>query len=357
MDETILVRYNFHDFICVKIPQSRWDLIRDPLLPLFSGLLGSRYDDARGIWFFTDCPKNRRIIQEALSPYSPVIQNEPRFFSLADEARLAEELQARKYSPRTVKLYCNANKAFCAFLRKIPEDVVKEDITRYLSFKEKHDKASASSLNVILSALRFHYGVLLGRDLTDNRKRPKADRRLPIILSKEEVAALLGATANIRHRLLLMLCYSGGLRVSEIVSLKCEDLDFSRGTLYIRKSKGRKDRYTILSGKVIDLLNQYKEIYHPSHWIFEGKIPSEHMCIRTAQRVFEVSLQKAGIKKAISIHGLRHSFATHLLESGTDIRYIQVLLGHASTKTTQVYTHVARGTVLKIRSPLDEIIT
>jgi integrase/recombinase XerD len=357
MDDQILIRFNFHDLICVKISESRWPLLRETLLPLFERLLGSRYDSKRGFWVFTDCPKNRRLLQEALAPYSPHFQNEPRYFSLSDETRLVEELQARKYSPRTVKIYCNANGAFLAYLKKGPAEVQKEDITRFLSFKEKRHNASASSLNIILSALRFYYGVILGKDLTDNRKRPKADRRLPIVLSKEEVSSLLNATHNIKHRLLLMLCYSGGLRVSEIVSLKCEDLDFSRGTLYVRKSKGRKDRYTILSAKVVDILNQYKEIYHPTHWLFEGKIPSEHMCIRTAQRVFELSLKKANIEKAISIHGLRHSFATHLLESGTDIRYIQVLLGHASTKTTQVYTHVARGTVLKIRSPLDEIIS
>jgi integrase/recombinase XerD len=357
MDEPILIRFNFHDRICVKVPESRWAFLCDALSPLFESLLGSHYNSKRDLWIFTDCPKNRRLLQEALAPYSPGFQTEPHFFSSSDEAQLVEELRARKYSPRTVKLYCNANKAFLAYLKKAPSEVQKEDITRYLSHKEKRDHASASTLNIILSALRFFYCVVLLKDLTDNRKRPKADRRLPIVLGKEEVASLINATSNIKHRLLLMLCYSGGLRVSEIVSLKCEDLDFSRGTLYVRKSKGRKDRYTILSAKVVDILCQYKEIYHPTHWLFEGKIPLEHMCIRTAQRVFEQSLQKAHIEKTISIHGLRHSFATHLLESGTDIRYIQVLLGHASTKTTQVYTHVARGTVLKIRSPLDEIIS
>jgi integrase/recombinase XerD len=356
MDDPILIRFNFHERICVKVPESRWALLRDSLFPTFSSLLGARYDSRHDIWVFTDCPKNRRLLQEALVPYSPVNVNEQRFFSLSEEARLTEELQARKYSPRTVKLYCNANKGFLAYLKKVPADITKDDITRFLSHKEKHDHASASTLNIILSALRFYYGIVLGRDLTENRKRPKSDRRLPLVLSKEEVNSILMATRNIKHRLLLMLCYSGGLRVSEIVALKCEDLDFSRGTLYIRKSKGRKDRYTILASKVIDTLNNYKEIYHPVHWLFEGNVPSEHMCIRTAQRIFEQSLQSAHISKAISIHSLRHSFATHLLESGTDIRYIQVLLGHVSTKTTQVYTHVARGTVLKIRSPLDEIV-
>ncbi len=158
-----------------------------------------------------------------------------------------------------------------------------------------------------------------------------------------------------KHRVLLGLAYSAGLRVSEVVRLKEEDIDPERKTIHIRRAKGRKDRYTLLSGKILGMLGDYRERYKPKSWLFEGQDPLRPLSIRTAEKIFEHARLKAGILKDVSIHCLRHSFATHLLEQGTDVRYIQELLGHAHMKTTEIYTHVATRDFLEIASPLDKI--
>jgi site-specific recombinase XerD len=364
MNDAIRWNMSVPGFIYLKIPVSVWKSRSTKLLIALKELEGSTYNVQKVAWRFVDSPDTRKRLKELFGPHQeqipqPIAQAVPRlrpeYFSAVDEALLSNELKARKYSPRTVKLYIQANRGFLSFLQKPPTEVQKDDVTRYLAYREQHDRSSASSLNIALSAFRFFYGIVLKRDIAAERKRPKADKRLPLVLSKEEVNAIMNSVRNLKHRLLLMLCYSGGLRVSEIVSLKRQDLDFNRGTLYISRAKGRKDRYTILAARVLEVLKHYEEQYHPKHWLFEGVLPTDHMCIRSAQRVFTAALARAGVEKDVSIHCLRHSFATHLLESGTDIRYIQTLLGHASTKTTQVYTHVARGTVLRIKSPLDDL--
>jgi site-specific recombinase XerD len=152
-----------------------------------------------------------------------------------------------------------------------------------------------------------------------------------------------------------MLIYSSGLRVSEVVSLKKEHIDLSRQVILVYQGKGRKDRYTMLSKKIVDFLEEYYKVFEIDKWIFPGMPATQHLSIRSAQHIFEKAIRHAGITKKISVHGLRHTFATHLLETGTDIRYIQVLLGHSSLRTTERYTHVAKRNVLKIKSPLDLI--
>jgi integrase/recombinase XerD len=169
------------------------------------------------------------------------------------------------------------------------------------------------------------------------------------------VAKILSSIDNIKHRAILMLVYSAGLRVGEVVKLKPKDIDSKRMLIYIRGSKGRKDRYTILSESVLKILREYWQQYKPQEWLFEGAKPEKHISIRTTQKIFEHACEKAGIKKEITIHTLRHSFATHLLESGADLRYIQELLGHKHIKTTEIYTHVSVKSIGKIRSPLDSL--
>jgi integrase/recombinase XerD len=176
-----------------------------------------------------------------------------------------------------------------------------------------------------------------------------------MILSKEEVSKILSLEKNPKHRLLLMLVYSSGLRVSEVVALKKEHIDLSRKVIYIRLGKGRKDRSTLLSEKAANYIVEYYKYFNIDKWVFPGQPAVKHLSIRSAQNIFDKSVRRAAILKEISIHSLRHTFATHLLESGTDIRYIQELLGHSSLRTTELYTHVARRNVLKIKSPLDTI--
>jgi site-specific recombinase XerD len=218
------------------------------------------------------------------------------------------------------------------------------------------DGYSAAAMNLAISAVKFFFRNVLDNNSVREQRRPRQDKKLPTVFSKEEIKKILDMENNHKHRLLLMLVYSSGLRVSEAVILKREDIDFSRKVVYIKAGKGRKDRCTILSEKVALFLGEYCDIYGIQTWLFPGQPINRHLSIRSAQHIFEKAALRAGITKSTSIHGLRHTFATHLLESGTDIRYIQTLLGHSSLRTTERYTHVARHNVLSIQSPLDSIL-
>jgi site-specific recombinase XerD len=195
----------------------------------------------------------------------------------------------------------------------------------------------------------------LNNDSIREQRRPRQDLKLPTVFSKDEIKKMLDLEKNVKHRLLLMLAYSSGLRVSEVVNLKREHIDFSRKAVYIKSGKGRKDRCTILSEKAALLLREYCVSYDTQIWLFPGQPASCHLSIRSAQKIFEKAALRVGIIKKTSIHGLRHTFATHLLENGTDIRYIQSLLGHASLRTTERYTHVSIRSALSVQSPLDSI--
>jgi site-specific recombinase XerD len=175
------------------------------------------------------------------------------------------------------------------------------------------------------------------------------------VLTKQEVSRILSAVSNIKHRVILMIVYSAGLRVSEVVKLKVEDIDSQRKLIHIKGAKGRKDRYTLLSDMALQALRQYYTEYRPQGWIFPGAKAGRHVATRTVQAIFEQAKKEARIKKDVSVHCLRHSFATHLLESGVDLRYIQELLGHKSSKTTEIYTHVSTASLGAIKNPLDSL--
>lgn len=265
---------------------------------------------------------------------------------------LISAMRARKYSPRTVRAYSWYIDDFLRRLGKAPIQGTDADLTAYLAYLESERGAAAATLNLAISAVRFFYIVVLGLPLT-LRRRPKGDRRLPVVLSRDEILRIANAAAGLKHRAMILLAYGGGLRVSEIVNLRLEDLDPGRHTLYIRAAKGRKDRYTLLSDIAWTAVETYIRSERPRAWLFEGRRPGYHMSIRAVQGVFYSACRTAGIGKKVSIHALRHSFATHLLESGTDLRYIQTLLGHSSPSTTAVYAHVAKKDFLRISSPLD----
>ena len=186
-------------------------------------------------------------------------------------------------------------------------------------------------------------------------KRPKKDKKLPVVLSQEEVSRILSSVANLKHRLILMLIYSADLRVSEVVKLKPEDIDTERRLIHIKGAKGRKDRYMMLSEVVMETIRRYLKEYGHSKWLFPSQDKKKHITTRTVEKIFSNACRKANIKKNATVHSLRHSFATHLLESGTDLRYIQELLGHKSSKTTEIYTHVSNENIGKIKSPLDSL--
>ena len=270
--------------------------------------------------------------------------------------KLENEVRSRKYSLKTKKMYIYYNCLLCRTLQKGPEEIRPDDVTQFLATMEKERHYSAASLNIAINAINFFFRYVYGKSIIREPRRPRQDRKLPVVLSAKEIIKILNTEINPKHRLLLMLVYSSGLRVSEVVSLKKEHIDLSRNVIFINQGKGRKDRYTMLSQKAALYLKDYCEYFKVENWLFTGKPVISHLSVRSAQHIFDKAVRRAGIMKKISIHCLRHTFATHLLENGTDIRYIQTLLGHSSIRTTERYTHVARHNVLKIKSPLDSII-
>ena len=200
---------------------------------------------------------------------------------------------------------------------------------------------SYSYHNQAISGIRFLYTYVLEKPhLLSKIPRPKREKKLPVVLSREAVTRLLGTVDNIKHLALLLLVYSAGLRVSEVVKLRVEDLDEERGLIHVREPKGGEDRYTILSQMAVQAVNAYSKAYQPDKWLFPGQRPGRHLTSRSAQKVINRAREKAEIPQHATMHTLRHSFATHLLEAGTDLRYTQELLGHKSIKTTEIYTHV-----------------
>ena len=309
---------------------------------------GRRWNPKGKYW---EVPYEEGLIAKLQSLFGENLVIDPYFCLIP----LQKELSIRKYSRRTIKSYMKYNRDFLLFLGKEPKNVDDEDIKKYLYYVVEGKKVSTSTLNIIINALKFYYGEILKKNFIYEVKRPKKDKKLPVVLSREEIAKILSSVDNIKHRALLMLAYSAGLRVGEVVKLKPEDIDANRKLICVKGSKGRKDRYTLLSNTVMDVLRKYWKRYRPHKWLFEGAKEGMHLSTRTADKIFRNACKKAGINKEVSFHSLRHSFATHLLESGTDLRYIQELLGHAHSKTTEIYTHVSRKNLGKIVSPIDTI--
>ncbi len=329
----------------LSIPRAQSLLQKVRIIP------GRKWDAGKKTWLIPDTPQARLLIEQY---FDVSIKN-------ADEnpvqAAIGRETRIRGYSRKTKESYSRYNISMLEYLNKAPEEVNSQDIKNYLDYLADEKKAAASTLNCAVNALRFYYGVILGKDFVYRVKRAKKDKKLPAILSKEEVKALIDSYKNIKHRLIITLIYSAGLRLSEAVNMQIADIDKERKLIHIRASKNKKDRYTLLSDNIMPLLKMYIQNYQPQNWLFEGQGKGLKISGRTVQAIFQQGIIKTGIKKNASVHSLRHSFATHLLENGTDIRYIQEILGHESSKTTEIYTHVAEKDLRKIISPLDRMGT
>ena len=270
--------------------------------------------------------------------------------------KLIQDLTIRGYSHHTIRAYVRAIADLASHFKSPPQDLSDDQIQSFLFHLATERTASWSTLNVAISAFRFFYRITVGRDadevnLTVPRTRSK--RRLPTVLSTEEVARLLEAASNLKHRVLLMAVYSAGLRVSEVVRLKAIHIESDRKQIRVEQGKGRKDRYTLLSNTLLETLRTYWKAYRPKEWLFEGKVEGTHICENAASTIFREIASRAGIKKSGGIHLLRHSFATHLLENGTDIAVIQQLLGHRNLVTTASYLHVSNRREKDCSSPLD----
>jgi integrase/recombinase XerD len=265
------------------------------------------------------------------------------------------EMRLRNYSHKTIKSYVSCLRSYVTYIKpKHPRDANESIIKDYLLHLIEEKKFTASTVNQVFNALRFLYIELYKMPFTiGSLPRPKKEKQLPVVLSQEEVVRILDAVDNLKHKTILMLIYSAGLRVGEVVRLKIEDIDSDRKLIYLKSAKGKKDRYTLLSDVALENLREYFKSYRPKEYLFEGAPGRKHIAERSVQEVFKRAAGMAGIRKPVTVHSLRHSFATHLLEAGTDLRYIQEVLGHASSKTTEIYTHVSKQKLGKIINPLD----
>ena len=263
----------------------------------------------------------------------------------------------RRYSENTIKTYSDALEVFFRFFQnKKLESLTIEDIIQFNNDYILRKNLSSSYQNQVINAVKLFYRNRFNKTMeVDFIQRPRREKRLPNVLSKEEVKSILEAPTNLKHRAMLSLIYACGLRRSELLNLTLTDILSNRNLLFIRQSKGKKDRVVPISNRLIDILREYYKAFKPKAWLFEGQFPNTKYSEKSLENVLKQSLTKTKISKKVSLHWLRHSYATHLLENGTDLRYIQELLGHSSSRTTEIYTHVSILNLQQIRSPFDDL--
>ena len=264
--------------------------------------------------------------------------------------QLETEIKINKLSPYTLKNYLDFNKLLLKHANKNPEQINSQDVKYFMA--EKMEDRAATSVIVFLAAIRFAYTNTLGKDPTAGVKRPRREKKIPQILTKQEVTELIDSAQTLKSKLIIQLLYSSGIRVSEIVNLKKQNLDFNENTGWVRGGKGKKDRIFIFSKKLSKKLQKFINKNQDWNYLFSKNKP---LTTRNIQKIVQLTKQKAGIDKDVHPHTLRHSFATHLLDAGIDLRKIQTLLGHSSIATTQIYTHISSEQIKNIKNPLDSL--
>jgi integrase/recombinase XerD len=270
--------------------------------------------------------------------------------------RMTEDMILRNRSPKTIRAYTGYVADFARYFHTPPDRLGPEHVRSYLLHLVQERQVSWDVYRQARLALRFFYTVTLGREWVVARiARPKVPKKLPVVLSREETARFLDALENPKHRALLMTAYAGGLRLSEVVGLRVADIDSARMVIHVRQGKGQKDRDVMLSPRLLAVLRDYWKLQRPGPFLFPGRTPDRPVCPRTVQKACARALAASGLSKHVHMHTLRHSFASHLLESGTDLRTIQVLLGHRSFSTTARYVHVATAALQSTRSPFDDL--
>ncbi len=272
--------------------------------------------------------------------------------------QMIRQMDLKNLSPHTRRSYLSAVNNLAKHYQQSPENITAEMIEDYLLFLKNEKGNAVQSCCLKLTALRFFYKHVLDQPITIGFSLPKTPRRLPSVLTKQQVRRIIDAPGNLKHRLLLMTTYAAGLRVGEVRRLKPEHIDSQRMLIKVENGKGRKDRYTMLSGKLLAELRRYYQACRPQTYLFPSsfkKRKDQPLSYESVRCVYEKARKKAGVKRGQGLHTLRHSFATHLLEAGYDIRKIQVLLGHSRLSTTMIYLHVSRKTLAKVPSPLDLI--
>lgn len=264
-------------------------------------------------------------------------------------------MRTRNYSQRSIFTYIHMLNRLEEYFNTSIDDISIDQVKDFLQYSIETKKVSVSFINQVISAVRILQHDVLGKSWESIRiRRPRMSSRLPVVLSKEEVKSMIDTTRNLKHRSILAVTYSAGLRISEVISLKPPDIDSDRKQIRVL-GKGNKYRYTLLSENTLSMLRTYWRAYRPVQYLFEGQKKGQPVSRETIQKIFKQSCKRAGIKKQATFHSLRHSFATHLLESGVNLKIIQCLLGHSSLRTTSIYLHVTRLDPATVKSPFDEI--
>ena len=367
-ENVLLIKFPYHfNLITVvkKIEAVQWSetlkcwyVSNNPenLKQIFSVFKGLAWVDAKELF------ENNERIEPAKTKPGGIIKRE--LLSEKVNAQIIEKMnslklfmKSRRYSESTIKTYVASLEKFFRFYNdKQAEEISNSDITKFNNEFILANNYSATVQNQVVNALKLFYKITEHRKINiEQIERPKRAKTLPNVLSKEEITSILTASSNIKHRAMLSVIYACGLRRSELLNLKPADIDSNRNLLIIRKAKGMKDRVVPLSDKIISMLRDYYKAYKPEHWLFEGWKKGEKYSEESLAKVLKNAVNLTNIHKPVTLHWLRHSYATHLLENGTDLRYIQEILGHKSSKTTEIYTHVSNKSLQKIKSPFDDL--
>jgi len=344
----VYVKKYSEGFLSVKLPYSVKNVEK------VRKINGRKWIQSDKIWVVPDNEDTTKLLSRLFGKGNVFFENYE--YDKDTMMALKDELKLKNYSVKTQKVYLGHVRRLLQYHKKCIDVIDRDDIRSYLLELVNQDKSPAY-IDQAVSAIKFLYiNVKKCSDDDFDINRPKREKKLPSVLNASEVFKIIESVDNLKHKAIIMLIYSAGLRVSEAAFLKIEDIDSKRNLIHIKQAKGKKDRYTLLSNATLEILRQYVKVYKPKYWLFEGQKGESHITVRTIQRVFERAALKAGVRKKVTVHTLRHSFATHLLENGTDLRYIQELLGHESPITTEIYTHVSEKDFGKIQSPLDRIL-
>lgn len=310
---------------------------------------GYQYHSDKKIWTIPNTPSNLALLKE-MNLFN-IIHYESDILKKVDQ-----KIQLKNYSQSTINTYKSQLVQFLDyFSNENVEDLTKDEIEAYLYYLKRRQNISLSKQNQVINAIKFYYEHVLGRDRTYyDITRPQKAQTLPEVLSEEEVQLIINAPKNLKHKAILYITYSGGLRISEVTGLRVQDIHSDEGYIFVKGGKGQKDRRTTLSEKALAIIREYYKKYKPKKWLFEGARQGQQYSKTSIRNILKQAVEKASIEKSVTPHTLRHSFATHLVKRGINLRIIQTLLGHNDITTTSIYTHIASIDSSVVKSPLDD---
>lgn len=349
-ENVLLLKFQYHTLLISKVKS-----------------IAAFWSQSKKVWYVPDTKQNLDVLFKTFKGVTWLdisnLSTPPKFISrktiLKDKRKEVSSefllfMKRKRYSENTIKTYRSFLSEFQDFL--YPKTLLScslADVEKYLNFLVVVKKVAPSTQNQAVNSLQCYFENMLGWEkFTSSIERPIKEKKLPKILSEKEVLRMIQTTDNLKHKLIICLLYSSGIGKSELLSLRKEDLSFDKNIIFVRGGKGKKDRVTVLSERLKILLTLYIKKYKPNYWLIEGSGRGRYSAT-SVSRVIAASAARAQIERHITPHMLRHSFATHLLEQGLDLRYIQQLLGHSSSKTTEIYTHVSTKSLAKVKSPLD----